>query len=65
MVFALLRSRQSLTRRVMYNLCDTTGFLDPSSDLDEGLYPWGAAHVGILAPRLTKLIMPFAGGPMK
>jgi len=49
----------------MYNLCDTTGFLDPSSDLDEGLYPWGAAHVGILAPRLTKLIMPFAGGPMK
>ena len=37
---------------------DTTGFLDPASDLDEGLYPWGATHVGILAPRLAKLIMP-------
>jgi hypothetical protein len=37
---------------------NTTGFLDPSSDLDEGLYPWGSVHVGILAPRLAKLIMP-------
>ena len=44
------------TSNVVYG--DTTGFLDPSSDLDEGVYPWGATHVGILAPRLTKLIMP-------
>jgi len=37
---------------------DTTGFLDFSTDLNDGIHPWGSVHVGVLAPRLVKLIVP-------
>ena len=37
---------------------DTTGFLNPSTDTHDGKHPWDSVHVGVLAPRLIKLIMP-------
>ena len=37
---------------------DTTGFLNPSTDTYDGKHPWDSVHVGVLAPRLIKLIMP-------
>jgi len=37
---------------------DTTGFLNSSTDTFDGIHPWGSVHVGILAPRLIKLIIP-------